>query len=71
MHLGYDDGRRLLASIRREQPGAAVALLTGAAAPALDGADAVVRKPFALAELTAAVSRLCGRPSSKWGRLPR
>jgi DNA-binding NtrC family response regulator len=64
VHVGNDDGRRLLEHIRERGLDVRVALFTGSA-PALtetiEGADALVTKPFTLETLTSTVRRLSGR----------
>jgi DNA-binding NtrC family response regulator len=64
VHVGNDDGRRLLTHIRERGMDARVALFTGSS-PALveatEGADALVTKPFTLETLTSTVRRLSGR----------
>jgi two-component system, OmpR family, response regulator len=63
LHIGADDGRRLLTWIRATKPRSAVVLLTGASPTAVErigGADAVVGKPFEFDDLCAVVRRLGG-----------
>ena len=64
VHVGNDDGRRLLRTIRERGLDVRVALFTGSA-PALvaatEGADALVTKPFTLETLSSTVRRLCER----------
>jgi DNA-binding NtrC family response regulator len=64
VHVGNDDGRRLLAHIRERGHEARVALFTGSApalTAAIEGADALVTKPFTLETLTETVRQLSGR----------
>ena len=61
IHLGDEDGRDFLVELRARDPSLPVALFTGTAAieEALStDADGVLRKPFALQELSATVARL-------------
>jgi two-component system OmpR family response regulator len=61
VHVGVDDGRRLLAEIREAKLDVRVALFTGSS-PVLseptEGADALVAKPFSLDVLSSTVRRL-------------
>jgi DNA-binding response OmpR family regulator len=61
VHVGSEDGRRLIAEIRSEWPSVAVALFSGTSgyeAVATVGADAVIPKPFVLQDLVGTVARL-------------
>ena len=63
VHLGNESGVALLEEIRRDHPGARVALLTGSVgAPPGDSAtvDAVIPKPFTLEELVGTMRSLAG-----------
>jgi DNA-binding response OmpR family regulator len=65
VRLGDDDGVELARSLRQEQPGLAIAFLTGSAfglEQEADGlADAVIVKPFTLEALSETVARLTRR----------
>lgn len=70
VHVGTADGLELLAELRRDRPGLAVALLTGSAGPTSDDrgqADAVLTKPFTLEELNETVRRLAAPAAEKAG----
>jgi DNA-binding NtrC family response regulator len=61
VHLAHEDGRELLAEIRRDRPAVAVALFTGSyeiAEEEPDAGDALIPKPFTIDELIATVGRL-------------
>jgi DNA-binding NtrC family response regulator len=63
VHVGADDGRTLLASLRARRPEVAVAFLTGTAdlaELAKVEADGVLGKPFSLEDLSRLVKRLSG-----------
>jgi len=64
VHVGNDDGRRLLTHMREREHSARVALFTGSS-PALteasEGADALITKPFTLETLSSTVKQLSGR----------
>jgi DNA-binding response OmpR family regulator len=65
VHVGVDDGRRLLAQIRETNQDVRVALFTGSSPVLLEpteGADALVAKPFSLDVLSSTVRRLAGLP---------
>jgi DNA-binding response OmpR family regulator len=65
LHLGNERGLDLLAELRRDRPGIAVALLTGSPqsrSPEEEAtADAVISKPFEIEELGRTVRRLAER----------
>lgn len=64
VHVGVEDGRKLLDHIREHGHDVRVALFTGsspAVAEATEGADALVTKPFTLEVLSSTVRRLSGR----------
>jgi two-component system, OmpR family, KDP operon response regulator KdpE len=64
VHIGTDDGRRLLTHMREREHGARVALFTGSSptlTEAVEGADALVTKPFTLETLSSTVRQLSGR----------
>jgi two-component system OmpR family response regulator len=58
LHIGTGSGADLLRELRRDHPHLKVAMLTGS--DRLDGvdSDAVITKPFTIAELTATVASL-------------
>jgi CheY-like chemotaxis protein len=61
VHVGRDDGRRLLEEIREAGGDERVALFTGSVGPdfaAPSGIDAVIPKPFSLELLASTVERL-------------
>ena len=61
VHVGSEDGRTLLDEIRSEWPGVRVVLFSGTApsdAVDMEGADAIIPKPFQLQQLVGTVSRL-------------
>lgn len=60
VHVGPESGIDLLRELRRDHPKVRVALLTGSdgASPPNLQADAIVRKPFTLEELSRTVERL-------------
>lgn len=60
VRVGNADGRTFLAELRREHPGLAVAFLSGTDREHLEGADAVIPKPFTLEQLRNTVERLVG-----------
>ncbi len=63
VRVGAEDGLAFLDELRREQPGLAVALLTGSAVEGrrLAGADAVIPKPFPIELLSETVHTLAAR----------
>jgi CheY-like chemotaxis protein len=66
VHLGRDDGRKLLDEIRGGMSGARVALFSGSVGFDFDPpseVDAVVSKPFSLEVLASTVERLAAQPS--------
>jgi CheY-like chemotaxis protein len=66
VHLGSDDGRRLLDEIKDGASDARVALFTGSVGFEFEepaGVDAVVPKPFSLEMLASTVRQLAGQPS--------
>lgn len=66
VHLGREDGRKLLDEIRAGASGARVALFSGSVGfdyePPSE-VDAVVSKPFSLEVLASTVERLAAQPS--------
>jgi DNA-binding response OmpR family regulator len=63
VHLGHESGVALVEEIRRDHPGARVALLTGSVAAPPGGSarvDAVIPKPFTLEELLGTMRSLAG-----------
>jgi DNA-binding response OmpR family regulator len=61
VHVGSEDGRRLIAEIRTERPSVAIALFSGTSgydAVSSVGADAVIPKPFVLKDLIGTIARL-------------
>jgi two-component system, NtrC family, response regulator GlrR len=61
VHVGSEDGRVLLEEIRSEWPAVPVVLFSGTApsdAVDMEGADAIIPKPFQLQQLVGTVSRL-------------
>ena len=70
VHVGTDSGVDFLEEVRREHPGARVAMLTGSVGtPTLDdiSTDAVISKPFTLDTLVETVRRLAGPPAAGGG----
>ena len=65
VHVGADSGYDLIDTIRSDYP-APIALITGSAeitAEDRERVDAVLPKPFEIAELTAAIHRLVASPA--------
>jgi DNA-binding response OmpR family regulator len=63
VHVGADDGRRLMEEIRSGWPSIGIALFSGSSelgSAAAAGADAVIPKPFVLEQLVGTVGRLLG-----------
>ena len=66
VHVGRDDGRKLLDEIRAGASGARVALFSGSVGFDFEPpseVDAVVSKPFSLEVLASTVERLAAQPS--------
>ena len=66
VHVGRDDGRKLLYEIRAGTSGARVALFSGSVGFDFEPpseVDAVVSKPFSLEVLASTVERLAAQPS--------
>lgn len=64
VHVGKDDGHKLLRELRERSPGTPVALLTGSSEPSNlepDRADALIPKPFRLEQLISTVRDLAAR----------
>ena len=67
VHIGADSGYDLIDTIRSEHP-APIALITGSAEITpqdRERVDAVLPKPFELADLTAAIHRLVASPAER------
>jgi two-component system C4-dicarboxylate transport response regulator DctD len=61
VHVGADDGRKLVDEIRASDPSLPIALFSGTSgyeAVSTAGADAVIPKPFVLEQLIGTVGRL-------------
>ncbi|TMK90010.1 MAG: response regulator [Actinobacteria bacterium] len=61
VHVGAEDGRKLVQEIRSVRPSTGIALFSGSSevgAAASAGADAVIPKPFVLEHLIRTVGRL-------------
>jgi DNA-binding response OmpR family regulator len=70
LHVGHENAVDFVGEVRGRHPRLPVALLTGSVGtPALEGleADAVIAKPFKLAELTQAARKLVARIPQRAG----
>ncbi len=68
VHVGGESGYDLIDSIRAKHRQAAIALITGSAEVGAEEralVDAVLPKPFALEDLSAAISRLTGTTADR------
>jgi len=60
VHIGNENGIEFMQSLRGERPNVKVALLTGSDDVGKAGSDAVIPKPFTIAQLTTTVADLAG-----------